>query len=101
MDVLDKIFTQAKRLGIKIFFNPGKGELKQIEQLKALLEDVDILSVNREEAQQIIDGNDLDELIHRMLHLVPIAIISDGPNGVIASDGKTVVRAGMYEDVRV
>ena len=28
-------------------------------------------------------------------------IVSDGPNGVVASDGKTIVRAGMYEDVKV
>ena len=32
---------------------------------------------------------------------MPLAIISDGPNGVIASDGKVIVRAGMYEDVKV
>ena len=66
-----------------------------------MLEDIDILSVNREEAMQIVKGNTLDELIHRLLHLVPLAIISDGPNGVIASDGKVIVRAGMYEDVKV
>jgi ribokinase len=101
MDVLEKIFTQAKKMNIKIFFNPGKDELKKISKLKALLEDVDILSVNREEAQQIVEGSDLGELIHHLLHYVPLAIISDGPNGVIASDGKTVVRAGMYEDVKV
>lgn len=28
-------------------------------------------------------------------------IVSDGPNGVCASDGKTIVAAGMYEDVPV
>lgn len=27
-------------------------------------------------------------------------MITDGPNGVLASDGKTIVRAGMYEDVK-
>ena len=101
MDILDKIFAQAKQLNIKVFFNPGKDELAQLPKLKALLEDVDILSVNREEAQQIVDGNSLDELIRRLLHFVPVAIISDGTNGVIVSDGKVVVRAGMYEDVKV
>jgi len=101
MDALESIINRASSIGVKIFFNPGKDELKKISKLKALLEDVDILSVNREEAQQIVEGNDLDELIHHLLHYVPLAIISDGPNGVIASDGKTVVRAGMYEDVKV
>lgn len=101
MEILDQIFSQAKKLGTKVFFNPGKDELRQIDQLKALLDDVDVLSVNKEESQLIVDGSTLDELVHHMLHYVPMAIISDGPNGVIASDGKTVVRAGMYEDVPV
>lgn len=101
MDIIDKIFRQAKKLGIKVFFNPGKGELKQKDKLISLLEDVDILSINKEEAQMIVDGQDLEELTRRMLNYVPIAIISDGPNGLMASDGKTIVRAGMYEDVKV
>lgn len=101
MDILENIFTSAKKKDIKIFFNPGKSELKQIDKLKALLEDVDVLSVNREEAMQIVNGDSLDELIHRLLNFVKVAIISDGPNGVIASDGQTVIRAGMYEDVKV
>lgn len=101
MDTLDKIFTQANKLGIKIFFNPGKDELRQIHKLKGLLSDVDVLSVNREEAQLIVEGENLEDLTRRLLHYVSVAIVSDGPNGVIASDGKTIVRAGMYEDVKV
>ncbi len=101
MDILNKIFHTAKKKNIKIFFNPGKGELKKLSKMKALLEDVDVLSVNKEEAQQIVNGDSLVELIRRLKNLVPVAIISDGPNGVIASDGQTIVRAGMYEDVKV
>lgn len=101
MEALDKIFTQAHELGIKIMFNPGKGELSQPKKLKSLLEDVDILSVNREEMQTIVEGQDLEELARHAMHYVPVAIVSDGPNGVVATDGKTIVRAGMYEDVPV
>lgn len=101
MDILDKIFSHAKKMDMKIFFNPGKDELRQPDKLKGLLEDVDVLSVNREEVQQIVAGQDLEELTRKVLNYVPTAIISDGPNGVMASDGKTIVRAGMYEDVKV
>lgn len=86
---------------MKIFFNPGKGELKQPAKLKGLLDDVDILSVNRDEAAEIVEGSDSEELARHLLHYVSAAIVSDGPNGVVATDGKTVVRAGMYEDVKV
>lgn len=101
MDVLDKIFEQAKSLGIKIMFNPGKGELAQTSKLKALLDDVEVLSVNREEMKTLVNGDDLEELVRHGHHYVPVVIVSDGPNGVMASDGKTIVRAGMYEDVPV
>lgn len=101
MDILDKIFAQAKELKKKLFFNPGKGELTQLPKLKSLLEDVDVLSVNRQEAQLIVNGTSLDELIRRLSQLVSVVIVSDGPNGVIVTDGKTIVRAGMYEDVKV
>lgn len=101
VDIIDKIFTQAKSTDTKVFFNPGKDELKKISKLKSLLEDVDVLSVNKEEAQMIVDGETLEELVRKLLHYVPLVIVSDGPNGVMASDGKTIVRAGMYEDVKV
>lgn len=101
MDVIDQVFAEAKQQGMKIMFNPGKGELKQMDKLKALLDDVDVLSVNRQEMQMIVDGEELEELVLHGLRLVPTVIVSDGPNGVMASDGKTMVRAGMYEDVKV
>lgn len=101
METLDKIFTQARRLGMKIMFNPGKGELAHPAKLKSLLEDVEVLSVNKEEMKQIVEGSELEELARHALHYVAVAIVSDGPNGVLATDGKTVVRAGMYEDVKV
>lgn len=101
MSILDHVFRQAHEKGIKVFFNPGKDELKQPEKLKSLLEDVDVLSVNREEMQLIVHGEELEELVRHALQLVPTVIVSDGPNGVMASDGKTIVRAGMYQDVNV
>jgi sugar/nucleoside kinase (ribokinase family) len=101
MEVLDAIFHQAKAGGMKIFFNPGKGELAKPEKLKGLLQDVDVLSVNREEAAQIVQGHDSQELARHLLNYVDVAIVSDGPNGVVATDGRSLVRAGMYEDVKV
>ena len=101
VDALDLIFNKAKTLGVKIAFNPGSAELEQIDKLKPLLEDVDILIVNKDEAALIVHGASLEALTRHLLHVVPLAIVSDGPNGVMASDGKTVVRAGMYEDVKV
>jgi sugar/nucleoside kinase (ribokinase family) len=101
MDILEKLFHQAKKLGIKVAWNPGKAELDKIEKLKGLLPYVEVLIVNKEEVQKIVAGKELEDLVRAGSKLVPVVVVSDGPKGVGATDGKTYVRAGMYEDVPV
>ena len=81
--------------------NPAGPELAEPEKLRALLDSVDVLCCNKEEMQSIVSGETCEELALHALHFVPVAIVSDGPNGVVATDGETIVRAGMYEDVPV
>lgn len=100
-EALNTVITGAKRAGTKVMFNPGDAELSSVDKLKPLLEDIDVLSVNKEEMKKIVEGESGEELARHALHYCPVAIVSDGPNGVFATDGKTVVRAGMYEDVPV
>ncbi|HET7630402.1 MAG TPA: carbohydrate kinase family protein, partial [Candidatus Saccharimonadales bacterium] len=100
-ELLDLVITKAKSLGAKVMLNPAGAELAEPAKLKPLLEDVDILCLNKEEMQTLVHGDSLEELVHHGLNLCPVVIVSDGPNGVCASDGKTIVAAGMYEDVPV
>lgn len=100
-EALSVIFKKAAQHNIKIAFNPGEAELAEPDKLKALLEDVEVLLVNKEEAQQIVPGETLEELVRHLLKYAPVSVVSDGPNGVMASDGSVMVRAGMYEDVPV
>lgn len=100
-DVLSKLFEQAKRKGMKVMFNPGKGELKHPDKIRSLLDDVEVLTLNKEEMQKIVHGETLEELVIHGRNYVPVVIVSDGPNGVCASDGRTIVKAGMYRDVKV
>lgn len=101
MDLLERIISRAAKNNVKIMLNPAGVELKQTEKLKGLLEDVTVLAVNKEEAQMIVHGETLEELVRHLTHYVPVAVVSDGPNGVVATDSKTIVSAGMYEDVPV
>jgi ribokinase len=101
MKLLDEIMSHAAKHGVKIMLNPAGVELKEADKLRGLLEDVTVLTVNKEEAQQIVEGVSSEELVRHLLHYVPVAIVSDGPNGVVASDGTVIVAAGMYEDVPV
>ena len=81
--------------------NPAGPELADPAKLKTILEDVDVLCCNKEEMAMLVAGATCEELALHALNYVPVAIVSDGPNGVVATDGKTIVRAGMYEDVPV
>lgn len=101
MGLLEKVIRSAKEAGAKVMLNPAGPELAHTEELKALLDDVDILCLNKEEVQILVEGKAIDELVRHALHYCPVVIVSDGPNGVCASDGKTIVKAGMYEDVPV
>ena len=82
-------------------FNPGKLELEQKKKLLGLLEDVDILLLNKAEAAELVPGKVLAELLSHLANYVPTAIITDGSMGAIATDGKETYRFGIYEDVRV
>lgn len=100
-ETLEKIVHEAKRRGVKVMLNPAGSELAEPTKLKSLLSEVEVLCLNKEEMQLLVEGSTLDALVRHGLNYCPVVIVSDGPNGVVASDGKTIVRAGMYEDVPV
>ena len=101
MDLLEGITSRAVKQGVRIMLNPAGSELAEKEKIQAILPDVDVLILNKEEAQMITDGDTLEELARRLHSYCTVVIVSDGPNGAVATDGQTVVTAGMYEDVPV
>lgn len=101
MNTLLRLFSKAKSLGIKIMFNPGPYELQQSKRLIGLLEDVDILYVNKTEAATLVPGAILSELMTHLSGYVKNVIITDGPMGGIATNGEEAYRFGIYEDVPV
>lgn len=101
MELLERIVSISVKNGVKVMLNPAGVELKEMKKLKALLEDIEVLVVNKEEAQEIVEGTSLEELARHATHYCPVVIVSDGPNGAVSTDGKTIVTSGMYEDVPV
>lgn len=99
--LLNMLVQKAKSLGARVMLNPAGSELSQPEKLKSILKDIEVLCLNKEEMQSIVGEGSLEELVKKGLELCPVVIVSDGPNGVCASDGKTIVKAGMYEEVPV
>lgn len=99
--LLTMLVERARDLDAKVMLNPAGSELSQPEKLKPILKDIEVFCLNKEEMQSIVGEGSLEELVRKGLKLCPVVIVSDGPNGVCASDGKTIVKAGMYDDVPV
>lgn len=100
-DALDILIRRAGALDAKVMLNPAGSELSHPEKLRSILKDIEVLCLNKEEMRSIVGDGSLEELVKKGLELCPVVIVSDGANGVCASDGKTIVKAGMYEDVPV
>ena len=101
MDMLDRLFTQARSLHAKIMFNPGNLELKNTRKLFGLLSDVEVLLLNKSEAKQLVEGRTLTELAGKLSSYVPTVIITDGSQGAIAATHDRMIRIGIYEDVKI
>lgn len=101
MTLLEKLVTKAAKAGVQVALNPSGAELAEAAKLRTVLEDVSVLLVNKEEMQQIVEGRTLEELVRHGANLVRTVVVSDGPRGVMATDGQKIVKAGMYEDVKV
>lgn len=101
MDTLLRFFEKVKKIGTKIMFNPGKGELAENKKLIGLLSDVDVLLVNKSEAAEIVPGVLLSELLYHLKGYVETVIITDGAMGGIAGNRKESYRFGIYEDRKI
>lgn len=101
LEMLDRVVREAAKHDVKVMLNPAGSELSDPVKLRALLSDIDVLCLNKEEMQLLVEGDDMESLVRHGLNYCPVVIVSDGPNGVCASDGETIVTAGMYEDVPV
>jgi sugar/nucleoside kinase (ribokinase family) len=99
--VFEPIIKFAAENKIKVAVNPGHDQLtKDILVLKSLLNKIDVLLVNQEEASLItgVDYKNETELFKKFDGIVPgIAVMSKGKEGVAVSDGKNIYRAGIPE----
>lgn len=101
MSILKKIMKHAHQQGVNIAFNPASFELKHLQDCADLLQFVTLFAVNKEEAAHFVKGDTIKQMIRALAESVKYVLISDGPKGAVATDGHTLVSAGMYEDVPV
>ncbi len=90
------------RPNTKLAFQPGTFQIKVgTEVLKDIYAQTEIFFCNKEEAQIILktDKTEIKELLNGLHNLGPkIVVITDGPNGLTASNGNAVYSLPMYPD---
>ena len=91
-----KIINSVKA---KVAFNPSTYlAMKGGKYLKPVLKRCDILILNKEEAQYITKSKAGTLSNLKKLHkLVPLVVITDGPNGAAAYDGRQALRLIPYK----
>ena len=87
-DLFERLVAHAVKNNIKIACNPGGKELEHgLEKLKPLFSHMDIVLMNKEEAESLSPG--LKQYVKGILS------ISDGPRGVTVFDKETTYTAGI------
>jgi ribokinase len=87
---------------VKLAFQPGTFQMEAgTERLKRIYARTEVLILNREEAVLVSSGNydDLHGLLDALHKLgAKIVVITDGPDGAYASDGKDRWQMPLYPD---
>ncbi len=100
---IEKALTLTKDKSGKVFAAPSMSIIKNNPKWARILISIsDVVSLNKEEAQEFTGEADTLHMIHHFLDLgIDLISITDGPNGSIISDGKEVVNSGVYSAGRV
>ena len=101
-----RLATHFHTQGARIAINPSSGYLKKgMEKLQPLFDLMDVIIMNREEASALMgvpykDEQQIFEVLDEAVG--GIAVMTEGPKGVVVSNGETLFRAGIFEgdDVR-
>ncbi|MCL5009541.1 MAG: carbohydrate kinase family protein [Candidatus Parvarchaeota archaeon] len=101
--ILPKIVKYANESGIKIVMNPGSNELDlKIKKLEPILSNIDIISMNDEEARKFVGyGNDLKNLYKLRKAVKSTAIITRGDKGSLIAYEDELYEAGVYPSKQI
>ena len=91
----------AHENGIKIAINPGQAQLKLGKELRPVLDEIDVLILNQEEAACLtsIDFEKKDEIFKTLdAWTKGFVIITNGPEGFIGCDNSTQYSAGILKE---
>lgn len=91
----------VKRHRCMLAYNPGPHQIADRKGMNQIMDMVDLILVNVEEAQEILghkDGRNIKNLMKALHHVGPkTVVITDGPNGAYAYDGKLALHMPVID----
>ena len=103
--VMREILASLKARGTKLAFNPSKSYLSLGDmKTKELFGMLDVVIMNREEASYLTGVAYKNErgLFKKLDQLTPgVAVMTDGPNVALVSDGKYLYKAGIFKEKKL
>ncbi|MEK7181368.1 MAG: carbohydrate kinase family protein [Patescibacteria group bacterium] len=105
VSVVADIVEKLKKKGAIVAMNPSKHYIELgLKKLKPIFDNLDIIVLNREEGAYLTSVEYKNErgIFKKFDELVGgLAVMTDGPKGVMVSDGKNIYRAGIYKEKRI
>jgi len=102
--VSERIIARAVKAGAFVAINPSKAYLSDPSRLRHILSNAHVVVMNREEAASFTGlPYEYEDHIFRALDasISGIAVMTEGVKGAMVSDGKNILRAGIFPTVVV
>lgn len=96
---IDKAITLTKENNALVFAAPSMSIIKNNPQwAKTLISKSDAVSMNTEEAMEFTHESEKYYCAKKLLEMGPkLVSITDGANGSLLTDGKVIIRSGIYK----
>ncbi len=102
LTVLNRLVKWAQAHDVRVAVNPGPLELAKPKRLVNILRQVDVVIMNRREAEGLFEVESIDTMLvvarGEGLHTV---VITDSQNGATVLDGSYVYSSGIYKKAAV
>jgi sugar/nucleoside kinase (ribokinase family) len=102
LDALTILTNHLTKHGIKIAINPSSHFIKMgLLKVEPILNKMKVVSLNREEAAELtgISYDDPRGIFKKFDSIIGgLAVMTDGPNGVLVSDGNQIYKAGIFKE---
>ncbi|MBI2052447.1 MAG: carbohydrate kinase family protein [Candidatus Sungbacteria bacterium] len=105
VNILNAVLDKAGETGAKVAMNPSQSQIKLgLSGLGEVFRKLNVVIMNREEGSRLT-GVDYkrEEKIFNVLdeYVKGIVILTDGPKGVLVSDGQKIYQAGIFKNKNV